>query len=131
MKRESYTQFAIVAADSAHDLTEQLNAALKDLKHKNPSVTFEGMIARISYTETEEAEPEDIFEAFELKGAGFHCGQCPFYEHVLNRNGEPDQRVKYGLCPNAKYGKAFATSQACDKLYQMFMSGEVKLCLAD
>lgn len=51
MKRESFQQFAIVAADSAQELTERLNAELFKLRDKRPQVTFEGMIARISYTE--------------------------------------------------------------------------------
>lgn len=130
MRSQSYQQFAIVCGDTAQSLTEQLNAKLKDLKDKNPTVAFEGLIARISYTEREE-QPEDMAEVFELEGAGFHCSQCPFYQPALASNGEPDRRKKYGMCPNAKYGKAFGYAKACDKLYQMFMSGEVRLCLAE
>jgi hypothetical protein len=130
MRSERFQQFAIVMGDSAQSLTEQLNAKLIELKDKDPVVTFEGLIARISYIERHE-EPEDIAEAFQLKGAGFHCEQCPFYQPVLKRDGSKDERIKYGMCPNAKYGKAFGSSGACEKLYQMFMNGEVKLCLAE
>lgn len=47
MRSRSYQQYAIVAADSAQTLTEQLNAKLIELRDKNPTVTFEGLIARI------------------------------------------------------------------------------------
>lgn len=50
MRRESFQQFAIVAADSAQQLTEQLNAKLFELRNRRPQVTFDGLIARISYS---------------------------------------------------------------------------------
>ena len=53
MISRSYQQYAIVAADTAHNLTEMLNAKLYDLRDKNPTVTFEGLIARIQYAENE------------------------------------------------------------------------------
>lgn len=130
MRIQSYQQFAIVSGDSAQSLTEQLNAKLRELKDKDPVVTFEGLIARISYVEREE-KPEDMAEVFELDGAGFHCSQCPFYQPILAKNGEPDKRKKWGICPNAKYGRTVGTARACERLYQMFMNGEVKLCLAE
>ena len=61
MRIQSYQQFAIVSGDSAQSLTEQLNAKLRELKDKDPVVTFEGLIARISYVEREE-KPEDMDE---------------------------------------------------------------------
>ena len=72
MISRSYTQFAIVAADSAQTLTEQLNAELLRLKDKNPTVTFEGMIARIQYTEREEV-PESLAEEYEAQGVRLQC----------------------------------------------------------
>jgi hypothetical protein len=130
MKRESYQQFAIVSADSAQLLTEKLNATLKELRHKDPAVTFEGLTARVSYTEREEA-PEDLQEVFELEGAGFFCGMCPFFKAMTKKDGTADSRNKHGLCPMSKFGKTRADSRACERLYQMIMSGEVKLCLAE
>lgn len=130
MKRESYQQFAIVQGDTAQLLTEQLNATLRELRHKSPAVTFEGLTARVSYTEQEEA-PEDLQEVFELEGAGFFCSMCPFFQATVKKDGTVDSRNKHGLCPITKYGKTRADSRACERLYQMIMNGEVKLCLAD
>ena len=53
MISRSSQQFAIVAADSAQQLTDQLNEKLRELRDKSPTVTFDGMIARIQYTESE------------------------------------------------------------------------------
>ena len=41
MRFESFQQFAIVAADSAQQLSEQLNEKLYELRTKRPQVTFE------------------------------------------------------------------------------------------
>lgn len=130
MISKSYQQFAIVQADSAQLLTERLNAKLYELKDKDPAVTFEGLTARVSYTEREEY-PEDVGEVFEMEGAGFFCRMCPFYRPITKADGSIDERISYGLCPVAKYGKTKAASRACVRLYEMIMSGEVKLCLAE
>ena len=128
MRRESYQQFAIVAADSAQSLTEQLNAKLMELKSKHPTVTFEGLIARIQYTETV-SEAEDIEDEYELRGVRLTCQDCPFYEPILKANGELDGRVKYGNCPYTEYGRAYRDSRACSTLFQKLNNGEVRLCL--
>ena len=49
--RKSYQQFAIVTGDTAQQLTDRLNEKLIELNEKKPTVSIEGMIARISYTE--------------------------------------------------------------------------------
>lgn len=127
MKRESYQQFAIVAADSAQSLTEQLNAKLMELKAKHPTVTFEGLIARIQYTETV-SEAEDIEDEYELQGVHLTCQDCPYYEPILKANGEIDGRIKYGNCPYCETGRAYRDSRACSTLFQKLNNGEVRLC---
>ena len=128
MKRESYQQFAIVAADSAQSLTEQLNAKLMELKAKHPTVTFEGLIARIQYTETV-SEAEDIEDEYELQGVRLTCQDCPFYEPILKADGTVDGRIKYGNCPYREAGRAYRDSRACSTLFKKLNNGEVRLCL--
>ena len=130
MKRESYQQFAIVQGDSAQQLTDRLNAKLYELRKKRPAVTFEGLIARISYEE-ETVTPEDLTDEYRLKGVSLTCQDCPFFSPMLNRNGTPNRTAKRGDCPFAEYGMTRRDSSACDRLFQMINNGEVKLCLAE
>lgn len=128
MKSESYQQFAIVAADSAQLLTEQLNAKLYDLRKKKPAVTFEGLIARISWFETE-TEAESIAEEYAIKGVSLVCGDCPFFEPTIKADGTEDKRTKTGACQYAEFGYTYKTTPACDRLFEMINSKEVRLCL--
>lgn len=129
MKYESYQQFAIVTADSADILTEKLNAKLIELKDKHPNVTFEGLIARISYEESI-TKPESIADEYEAAGVNFICEDCPMFSPITKADGSEDRRIKWGDCPIASYGRTNRTSRACDRLYQMINSGEVRLCLS-
>lgn len=130
MKCESFQQFAIVQADSAQVLTEKLNAKLYELRQKNPTVTFEGLIARISYTETLE-ECENLTDEYKLKGVNLTCQDCPLFRPLKKADGTEDKRVKWGDCEHAHMGRTCRDGRACDKLFQMINSGEVRLCLAE
>ena len=130
MKCGSYQQFAIVAADSAQTLTDQLNAKMIELKDKSPTVTFEGMIARISYTETYNI-PESAADEYELEGVQLTCEDCPYFTPILKADGSEDKRIKWGDCPFCEYGRTSRKSRPCKLLYQRINSGEVRLCLAD
>lgn len=130
MKTESYQQYAIVTADSAQELTEQLNATLKQLKCKYPKVTFEGLIARISYTETVNIV-EELADEYELQGVRLTCQDCPIFQPILKADGTRDNRTKWGDCPFAKFGRTCRDSRVCSKLFEMINSGEVRLCLAE
>lgn len=130
MRRESYQQFAIVAADSAQELTDRLNAELYRLRDKRPTVSFEGMIARISYTETADVK-ETISDEFEAKGIKLTCQDCPIFKPILKSDGTADARVKWGDCPFCEFGRTTRDSAACESLFKMINSGEVRLCLAD
>lgn len=130
MRRESYQQYAIVAADSAQELTEQLNAKLRELQGKHPKVTFEGLIARVSYSETTEI-PEELSDEYELQGVKLTCQDCPLFEPLMKKDGTKDKRAKWGECPIAHYGRANRDSSCCSRLFEMMNSGEVRLCLAN
>ena len=130
MKRERFQQFAIVASDSAQVLTDKLNEKMIELKDKHPVVTFEGMIARISYEESY-TEPESIEDEYRAIGVSIRCGACPYFEPVRKADGTVDERSKWGDCPHAHYGRTSKGSAACEKLLRMLNEGEVKLCLAD
>lgn len=128
MRRVSYQQFAIVQADSAQQLTERLNQKLYELREENPTVTFEGLIARISYYVTEEVEKKSSLETTQFK---FKCKDCPMFEPVRKKDGTADRRTTFGFCRFAEEGQTFTTSRACERLYEMIKDREVKLCLRE
>lgn len=128
MRCESFRQFAIVQGDTAHELTEVLNAKLKELQHKRPEVSFEGLIARISYYEDIKT-PETLADEYELAGAKLCCESCPMFSPIMKADGTEDARVKYGDCPFSEFGRTYKHSQPCEKLWSMINSGEVTLCL--
>ena len=130
MRNESYQQFAIVTADTAQQLSEQLNEKLYELRAKRPQVTFEGLIARISYSESV-AIPEDLADQYELAGVRIRCEACPFFKPRLNVDGSEDKRAKWGACPCASFGRTSRESMVCNRLFEMLNSGEVRLCLAE
>ena len=128
MISRSYQQFAIVAADSAQQLTDQLNDKLKELRDKSPTVTFEGMIARIQYTESDRV-PETLEDEYELKGVRLTCEDCPFFTPALKGDGSKDLRAKRGGCPFTESKTTDRRTLACEKLFQMLNDGRVKLCV--
>ena len=130
MRHESYTQYAIVQGDSAETLTNKLNEKMIELNSKHPQVSFEGLVARISYTETV-AIPESLSDQWEMDGCSFGCSDCPCFEPILNKDGSENRVVKYGNCKYSQYGRTYKTTQACDVLFKLINSGEVKLCFAE
>lgn len=130
MYSESFQQFVIVQGDTAQQLTEKLNAELYRLRHKSPAVTFEGLIARISYEE-DTREPEDLRDEYEAVGVRLTCQDCPYFEPILKADGTEDKRNKWGDCEFANYGRTSRNSKPCELLFQRINSGEVRLCLAD
>lgn len=130
MISRSYQQFAIVAADSAQQLTDQLNDKLRELRDKRPTVTFEGMIARIQYTESERV-PETLEDEYELQGVQLTCEDCPYFCPTIKADGTRDLRAKWGGCPFAEYKKTMRGSRACDELFQRLNDGRVKLCVEE
>lgn len=130
MRTESYQQFAIVAADTAQQLTEQLNQKLYELRFKRPVVTFEGLIARISYDESVDIL-EDTRDEYELEGVRLTCQDCPFFRPLLKMDGTPNRAAKRGDCQFADYGSTRRDARVCNKLFELLNRGEVRLCLAE
>lgn len=128
MFQEAFRQFAIVTADSAQQFTERLNEELYRLRHKSPEVSFEGMIARISYIEHVDA-PEDTADEYELKGVSLTCQDCPFFRPQRKTDGSEDLRAKRGKCEFAMYGITSRDTRACSHLFECMNRGEVILCL--
>lgn len=128
MREQSYQQYAIVQANSAAILTDLLNSKLKELKGKDPKVEFDGLTARICYTERFDV-PEDLGEEYSLVGVNLKCSDCPFFEPVEKTDGTVDERRKWGKCPCAEYGRAYSDGAACETLFKMLNGGEIKLCL--
>lgn len=125
----SYLQFAIVQGDSAQQLTEKLNSKLYELRDKDPSVTFEGLTARIRYTEEEETEKLE-------RGRGettlkLRCIDCPMFEPVRKKDGTADRRMTIGFCPLAEDGHTLTNSRACQRLTEMINNREVRLCFKE
>lgn len=130
MRYSSYTQYCIVTGKTAQELTEQLNAKLYELRAKHPDVTFEGLIARIAYQEEEDV-PESLADEYRMQGVKLTCYDCPYFGPTLNRDGSENQRAKKGTCPFKDYKIAYKDAAACNRLFEMLNSGEVRLCIAD
>lgn len=130
MKRTSYPQYAIVQADTAQQLTERLNSKLYELREYEPTVTFEGLIARVNYWRTEEKEEQQKVEPVGYK---FRCKECPLFEPTRTKSGKIDRRTDLGTCPlSTEPGRlAMGTSKACKRLYDMIKEREVELCLKE
>lgn len=130
MRTESFQQFAIVAADSAQSLTEQLNAKLYELRNKSPRVTFEGLIARIQYTE-ERVETASLADEYEAQGISLTCQDCPYFEPIRKADGSVDRRIRWGECQYSESGRVGRDAAVCDQLFKQLNSGIVRLTLSD
>lgn len=128
MKQQQYLQYAIVQGNTAETLTDKLNAKLQELKDKDPSVEFDGLTARICYTERFDV-PEDLEDEFGLMGLRMTCSMCPFFEPTEKKDGTVDERTKRGKCPCANYGIAFSNGPVCDTFFKMLNDGGFELCL--
>ena len=100
MRRESFQQFAIVAADSAQQLTEQLNAKLFELRNRRPQVTFDGLIARISYSEDVNIL-EELSDEYEEVGIKLTCQACPMF-HLVRKMTEQSTKGRSGAAANIR-----------------------------
>lgn len=127
--RESYLQYTVVQEDTAQKLTESLNRELYRLRYFRPEVSFEGLIARISY-QNNLVRPLSLADEYEEIGVKFTCQDCPFFRPILKADGTEDKRNKWGDCDRAELGRTYRDGRACDHLFEALRSGEVKLCLA-
>lgn len=122
-------QYRIIDGRDGPELTEKLNAALRELDSKNPHVTFEGMIARIEYTETDEVPGLD--SSGKRKGLELHCEDCPHFQPMRRQDGEIDRRAKQGYCPFSKFmGFTSRDTRVCDTFLDLMENGELKIVKA-
>ena len=120
-------QYRIIDGRDGPDLTEKLNAALRELDDKNPRVTFEGMIARIEYEEREELPSIDTGK----KSLRLTCQDCPLFEPLIRQDGQEDRRAKSGRCPLSKFmGMTGKTSPVCEAFIDMMENGSFMIVKA-
>ena len=76
---------------------------------------------------------EELSDEYEEVGIKLTCQACPMFQPVLKMDGTIDKRAKWGGCEYSPlgYGQTTKQSKACNRLYEMINSGEVKLCLAE
>lgn len=130
MKRTVFEQFAIVKEDSAALFTARLNEQLYDLRDSSPAVRFsenDPLCAYINYTKVVE-DPETASEKAEAEGVKFCCYQCPVFKAPTKEDGTEDKRCKWGECEHAELGRVPRHATACDYLYELIASKEVRLC---
>lgn len=134
MRTNSYRQFEIIRDEKAEQFTAKLNERLYELRHSFPEVTFseegEQLIARISYLQHDRV-PEDLGDVYEMQNVKFTCQDCPMFKPILNKDGTPNLRVKYGKCTYAEFGRTYKESRCCDMLYTLLRNGTVQLVMAD
>ena len=133
MITDNFKQFAFIRSRSTKEFEVTVNRKMQELKHRKPEITFsesgDYMIARISYTESI-MTPEDLADAYAMQNIKFTCQDCPMFKPIMNKDGTPNQRVRYGDCKYAKYGRTDKEARCCDTLYKLYRTGEVQLCLA-
>ena len=134
MKVSSYKQFEVIREKSPEAFTEKLNKKMYELRHNFPEVKITeadcSLIAQISYVETERSA-EDLADVYEMQNVRFTCQDCPMFKPILNKDGTPNLRVKYGKCQYAEYGRTYKDSRCCDMLYALLRNGTVQLVIAD
>ena len=75
--------------------------------------------------------PEYLGDVYEMQNVRFTCQDCPMFKPILNKDGTPNLRVKYGKCQYADFGRTYKDSRCCDMLYTLLRNGTVQLVVAD
>ena len=119
MQRDIYLKTAIIESHDAEEVTERLNALLKE--YRNSNVKYErgfdasvGHFVTVEWTE-ETIIPETIRDEFYLRGELHHCGECPKFQ--VNS----DKRCKYCYCDTGL--KVWYEREACEELYKGLQEG--------
>lgn len=117
MIRKSTMQVKVISGNTPEETAAMFNSAMTELAALNPRYERDGGIFWIYYT-VEQKEPETLAEAFEVKGEGATCGDCPFCMRDLNRFGTEDKRKKRATC--SKTGsQVYVWGSACDEYYKL------------
>ena len=112
-KRKKHTR--IIHGANAEHFETALNEVFEQVS--DPEVIFHQAVpflAYITYTEIIE-EPENVQEAYEMRGEYHHCGECPYYHEPT------DGRVKYTDCDLGH--RVSEKSSACRLFYKMLNEG--------
>ena len=117
MIRKSVMQVKVISGNTPEETAAMFNSAMTELAALNPRYEREGGIFWIYYT-IEQREPETLAEAFEDKGEGKCCDDCPFCMRDLNRFGNIDQRKKKATCSQTGQ-QVYIWSSACDEYYKL------------
>lgn len=117
MIRKSTMQVKVISGNTPEETAAMFNSAMTELAALNPKYERDGSIFWIYYT-IETREPETLAEAFEDKGEGKCCGDCPFCMRDLNRFGTEDKRKKKATCSQTGE-RVYVWSSACDEYYRL------------
>lgn len=117
MRRKSVMQVRAISGNTPEETAMLFNDAMNELAALNPRYERDGGLFWIYYT-VESREPETLSEAYELKGEGKNCGDCPFCMRDLNRFGTEDKRKKWATCSQSGE-KVFIGASACDAYYTL------------
>lgn len=117
MVNRSVMQVRVISGNTPEETALMFNTTMQELAALNPKHERDGGIFWIYYT-VETREAETLAEAYELKGEGKTCADCPFCMRDLNRFGAEDRRKKKATC--SKTGTQVCVwSSACDEYYKL------------
>ena len=108
MRGNDFKQFAFILEDSPEEFEKKVNEKMEELRYGRPEIKtrLDGhtMMAEISYTKSVRI-PESLADAYELQNIRFTCQDCPMFKPIMNKDGSPNLRVKYGDCKYAEFGR--------------------------
>ena len=118
MRRKKKLRVMAIEANSPDEFNRQINEVLDEAEDAEIIFDSSGWLrAYVRYCETI-AIPEDMRDAYEMRGEYHHCGECPYYTDPT------DRRRKYGTC---ELGEAVnASTNACNLFYKMHNDGTLK-----
>ena len=117
MIRKSVMQVKVVSGNTPEETAVMFNTAMQELAALNPKYERDGGMFWIYYT-VETKEAETLAEAYELKGEGKTCADCPFCMRDLNRFGTEDKRKTKATCTQSGE-RVCIWNSACDTYYKL------------
>lgn len=115
MREKKKTRVRVIDGADAKSFEDALNEVLDEIT--DPDITFDpnrSFLAYVKFTEIVEI-PENIKEAYEMRGEYHYCGECPYY------HAPTDGRVKYTDCDLGH--RVSEKSSACRLYYKMHNEG--------
>lgn len=115
MRERKKKRVRVIDGTDARHFETLLNEALEEMA--DPEITFDRnrpFLAYVTFMEIVEI-PENIQEAYEMRGEYHHCGECPYY------HAPTDGRVKYTECDLGE--RVGEKSSACRLYYKMLNEG--------